>query len=216
VYILLQNARAGLGVYWDDQGVAGSLASKCPYTGVNANREYKAISGCNAVPLEDEAAKAACSHWDEECLVDELMTGVLVRGSSPMLSRITIGSLQDLGFQVDYSKADSYTKANLGLGCTCARRRSLTEMSHGETLHLSGLRHGTSGNNGKVKRKISASAHQSAMEFGQALLAERAAVHDANRRTQEETASGAIYVGHKVVSVLVYDQDDVYGVVVHR
>jgi Leishmanolysin len=209
-----QYGRAGLGVYWDDQGVAGSLASKCPYTGVNANREYKAISGCNAVPLEDEASKAACSHWDEECLVDELMTGVLVRGSTPMLSRITIGSLQDLGFQVDYSKADSYTKANLGPGCTCARRRSLMEMSHGETLHLGGLRR--SGENGNVKRKISTSAHQAAMEFGQSLLAERAAAHYANRRTQEETVSEAIYVGHKVVSVLIYDQDDVYGVVVHR
>jgi Leishmanolysin len=205
---------AGLGVYWYYQGVAGTEANKCPYTGVNANREYKAVSGCNAVPLEQEAAKAACSHWDEECLVDELMTGVLRRGSKAMLSRITIGSLQDLGYKVNYNKADKYTKANLGPGCTCpsTRRRSL---AHGDALHLGQVRR-RDDQKGSSRRTISSSAHQLAMEYGQSLLAKRAALHQADRSAQEETSSEAVYVGHKVVSVLVYDQDDVYGVVVHR
>jgi Leishmanolysin len=206
----------GLGFNWYYQGVSGSEADKCPYTGVNANREYKAVSGCNAVPLEQEAAKAACNHWDEECLVDELMTGVLRRGSSPMLSRITIGSLQDLGYKVNYNKADKYTKANLGPGCTCpsTRRTRRRFLAHGDTMHLGQVRPSSDHNQG-ARRKISASAHQMAMEYGQSLLAKRAAAHQADRHAQEGT-SEAVYVGHKVVSVLVYDEDDVYGVLVHR
>jgi Leishmanolysin len=219
--LLVLIVTTGLGFNWYYQGVSGSPAEKCPYTGIHANREYKAVSGCNAVPLEQEAAKAACNHWDEECLVDELMTGVLRRGSKPMLSRITVGSLQDLGYKVNYNKADKYGKANLGPGCTCPSTRRRRFLAHGDTLHLGQqLRPSSDRTSNNARLKISASAYQLAMEYGQALLAQRAAAaHPANRHAQEKTTSSsddAVYVGHKVVSVLVYDQDEVYGVVVHR
>jgi trimeric autotransporter adhesin len=156
----------GVGTNWDDKGVAGAKTAACPYKGVNANREHKAISGCTTVPTEQEAAKGACKHWDEECLVDELMTGILVAGSKPLLSRITIGLLADLGYQVDYSKADTYTKANLGPGCTCRRRteRSLAEMDHGDTLQL-----GSQSQPGVQPRRLSDKLRQSAIEYGQAV-----------------------------------------------
>jgi Leishmanolysin len=199
----------GVGTNWDDKGVTGAKTAACPYKGVNANREHKAISGCTTVPTEQEAAKGACKHWDEECLVDELMTGILVAGSKPLLSRITIGSLADLGYQVDYSKADTYTKANLGPGCTCRRRteRSLAEMDHGDTLQL-----GSQSQLGVQPRRLSDKLRQTAIEYGQAVLASRAL--NANRKLTH--ADGAVYVGDQIVSVLVREGDNVHGVIVKR
>lgn len=69
------------------------------------------------------------------------MTGILVAGSKPLLSRITIGSLQDLRYVVDCSKADPYTISNMAATCTCNRRdRSLRNMLHGQTFQFQQLR----------------------------------------------------------------------------
>jgi Leishmanolysin len=201
----------GVGTNWDDTGVTGAKTAACPYRGVNANLEYQAISGCSTtIPTEQDAAKGACKHWDEECLVDELMTGVLAAGSKALLSRITIGSLADLGYEVDYSKADLYTKANLGHGCTCGRRieRSLSEMNHGDTLQL-----GLQSRRDVQPRRLSEKLRQSAMEYGQAVLASRALDH-ANRKLIN--IDDAVYVGDQIISVLVREGDDVHGVIVKR
>ena len=49
------------------------------------------------------------------------MTGVKeYKNTSMPLSRITIGSLQDMGYEVDYSLADPFTIADLGVcGSSC-------------------------------------------------------------------------------------------------
>lgn len=52
--------------------------------------------------------------WDNACLRDELMTGFLREGATPILSRITIGSLLDLGYEVDFSEADPFDLFDLG------------------------------------------------------------------------------------------------------
>ena len=46
-------------------------------------------------------------HWDEDCLLDELMTGYVV-GTRMPLSTLTIASLEDSGYPVDYSVAGVY------------------------------------------------------------------------------------------------------------
>lgn len=51
-------------------------------------------------------------HWSESIFGDEMMTPVspvLGSGNPALLSRISIGALQDLGYKVDYSKADIYS-----------------------------------------------------------------------------------------------------------
>jgi hypothetical protein len=66
-------------------------------------------------------------------------TGYLGAGASP-LSRITVGTLQYLGYQVDYSKADAFTRSDLNSTCTCyirrlrQKERSLLDMNHGEVF----------------------------------------------------------------------------------
>jgi len=53
----------------------------------------------------------ACSHWDETCLVGELMTGYVRNGGLEM-SRMTVAALEDLGYAVNYTAADPFTTWN--------------------------------------------------------------------------------------------------------
>jgi hypothetical protein len=81
------------------------------FTGANAVREWKALGGTEeTVPLESEGDFGTCeSHWRESLFRNELMTGFLNQGSSNPLSRLTIASMEDLGYSVDYSQADDYS-----------------------------------------------------------------------------------------------------------
>jgi hypothetical protein len=47
-------------------------------------------------------------HWREETFFNELMTGFLGSPPSP-LSRLTVASLADLGYGVDFGAADPYS-----------------------------------------------------------------------------------------------------------
>lgn len=61
------------------------------------------------VPVENSGGVGTRdSHWREAVMGNELMTGFVSAGSNP-LSRITIASLQDIGYEVDLAAADAYT-----------------------------------------------------------------------------------------------------------
>jgi hypothetical protein len=140
---------------------------------------------------------------------DELMTGFLTTGTKGIMSRITIGTLEDLGYTVDYSRAEPYSRANLGSGCTC--RRTLLDMFNGETVAL-GLR---SGSPASPRRRLSDEAHAMAMETGRSILRQRAQSFLKSKSSKASAQpSNYTYVGDKVVSVLVQDEGEVYGVVV--
>jgi Leishmanolysin len=101
-------------------GLASDYYPPCFYRGDSiAGREYRAISGCvDAVPLEESTSGSDCSHWEEFCFDNELMTPFLNSTGNP-ISRVTVGSLEDLGYTVDYSGADNYTTFNPA--CKCNR-----------------------------------------------------------------------------------------------
>jgi hypothetical protein len=92
----------GFGSIWSYLG----LVSGSDFTGENALAEYKALVGGDpaGVPVETEGgAGTAGSHWLETLFDNELMTGWIdVDGPDP-LSRVTVASLEDLGYQVSYS-----------------------------------------------------------------------------------------------------------------
>jgi len=98
----------GIGTLWQRLG----LASGSNYTGANALREYSTLLGSSAtsVPLETGGGPGtAGAHWSEAVFVTELMTG-FAQNSPPMpLSRVTVGSLQDMGYTVNYSAAEAYS-----------------------------------------------------------------------------------------------------------
>ena len=96
----------GIGTIWDRKG----LISGSDYTGVSARREYQALGGQSSfVPLETNGGPGtALGHWSEDVFNNELMTGFINRQSNP-LSKLTIGSLQDIGYSVNYNVADAYS-----------------------------------------------------------------------------------------------------------
>jgi len=198
----------GLGTLWSELGVTGSPATNCPYRGTNANREYADISGCATAPTEIDGKVndgTFCTHWDEGCMRDELMTGIIT-GDLPM-SRVTIGSLDDMGYTVDYAQADVYDESDLGPGCTCGRReRSVLEASqHGETRQL-GRGHPTT-----KPQKLSETMRQHAIDVGTSILRNRS-VPSRGQKVPEK----ATWVGNKAISIVVAadDGDGIFSVVV--
>ena len=104
----------GIGILWDDHGLLSGAGTSNPrFTGQRATAEYNAIFGLreSGVPVESSGcAGTRDAHWRDSILVNELMTGWAGPGTQLPLSRITVASLADLGYQVDMSKANAYSR----------------------------------------------------------------------------------------------------------
>jgi hypothetical protein len=106
----------GIGTVWDLKGLLAGKGSSSPtFTGSNAIGAFDQVGGANyasgKVPVENTGGQGTRdAHWRETAMGRELMTGFMNNGSNPM-SLVTIASLQDLGYQVDASKADTYSLA---------------------------------------------------------------------------------------------------------
>lgn len=89
----------GVGTLWSFNRslLAGTFAE--PYfAGKKANVHWNAEGGTGELPVENIGGQGTrFSHWRESVLNNELMTGFLNLGENP-LSRITAGSLRDLGY----------------------------------------------------------------------------------------------------------------------
>lgn len=103
----------GFGTIFDRVGlIEGAGGGDPQFTGENALREYAALLGPGArpraVPLANVGGRGTRDgHWREETFGNELMTGLLNAGANPV-SRVTIGAFDDLGYTVDYERADAY------------------------------------------------------------------------------------------------------------
>lgn len=118
----------GFGILWDP-GLAGCL--KLPadsiihqdayYSCAQARAEFDSIGGTNytggnKVPLENCLGITSCgggtinSHWRESVFFNELMTGYLNNGTPNPLSVLTVASMEDLGYTVNYAAAQPYSR----------------------------------------------------------------------------------------------------------
>ncbi len=106
----------GFGTTWQDHGLVFGVNTFNPiFTGTFARAEYESLGGSGAVPVENTGGVGtAYVHWRESVFANELMTGFIGGAPNP-LSRLTIGSMRDLGYGVDYGTAD-------GFGGTAHRR----------------------------------------------------------------------------------------------
>lgn len=108
----------GIGLYWDPfltgDGTSNPLYSGA--AGLQGCRDSGGTTACTAaVPVENIGGiGTADSHWRESVFDSELMTGFAEAGAMP-LSRITIGSLQDIGYTVNFLATDDYTVPFAGL-----------------------------------------------------------------------------------------------------
>src|SRR5918994_30684 len=99
----------GMGTLWEEMGLLQGAGTANPvFTGSNAAREFASLIGSDTptpVPVENEdGVGTRDGHWRETVFGNELMTGFL-SGSLRPLSRLTIASLEDLGYQVSYAAA---------------------------------------------------------------------------------------------------------------
>jgi hypothetical protein len=81
------------------------------YRGTNAVAAYNEIFQRNAttIPMDSSGVPGTGGvHWDGNAMRGELMVGSPELGG-PTLSRITVGAMQDLGYQVRLAAADNYT-----------------------------------------------------------------------------------------------------------
>lgn len=98
----------GFGNLWQSD----HLKANAQYTGSHALAAYRILANlteATSIPIEtDGGSGTAGVHWDDLTFGSELMTGYTSNGVMP-LSAMTIGAFEDLGYSVDYSKADSYS-----------------------------------------------------------------------------------------------------------
>ena len=88
------------------------------YNGANAIAQYNEIMGTSVTTLNIEdggGAGTAGSHWEQDDFSNELMTGWVSTGATP-LSKVTVGALEDLGYEVDYNAADPWFGPGTGTG----------------------------------------------------------------------------------------------------
>jgi hypothetical protein len=110
----------GIGTVWDLKNVLqGAGTSNPTFTGPHAMREYgllkTPISPPTPVPVEHLGGQGtADSHWRDSIFRNELMTGFVNRDGNP-LSKVTVASLADLGYQVDLAAAEPYSLPNVAL-----------------------------------------------------------------------------------------------------
>jgi len=92
---------------WSSQQTGVGTASSS-FVGPRTLGVWQALGGTGPVPVENNGvAGTTDSHWRESTFDRELMTGYEDAGLDP-LSRLTIGALGDLGYQVDLGAADSF------------------------------------------------------------------------------------------------------------
>lgn len=99
----------GLGTLWAHFDLLAGINTNDPtFLGSHAVKEWHTLGGNGNVPVENKGGIGTKHvHWRESVFNTELMTGF--SDPTQQLSRLTIASLKDLSYSVDFSIADSYT-----------------------------------------------------------------------------------------------------------
>jgi hypothetical protein len=108
----------GGGTIWGHKQLLQGAGTENPtFEGASAMEEYGTLRGDDGgptpVPVENTGGVGTRdSHWRESVFRNELMSGFISAAGNP-ISRVTVGSLQDLGYIVDMDAAESYELPNL-------------------------------------------------------------------------------------------------------
>jgi hypothetical protein len=125
----------GIGTLWSQFGLLAGAGTSDPfYTGVNGRAGFSLVGGNaylgNPVPVENiGGAGTRDAHWRESLLHSELMTGFAeAPGSQMPLSLVTIGSIEDMGYDITPWGFDNFIfGVNLVSG-SAGVQRQLTEL----------------------------------------------------------------------------------------
>ena len=169
---------------WKARGLIDNLNPPCSYKLASAaSTEWQIMSGCvnTSVPIENDGrAGTVCSHFDEQSLTSELMTG-FVRGAVPILSRLTVATLDDIGYEVNYEAAQDFS----GVNVTCTSLQTVSSSQERE------------------ESQRTDSGLENAIQYGTALLNERSQLNVAgNNRAAKQTFE---YIGDQTISIVYMD-----------
>ncbi|MFE7553869.1 leishmanolysin-related zinc metalloendopeptidase [Streptomyces gardneri] len=105
----------GIGTVWTDFGLLKDFPGDDPtFVGPGAMKEFGTLAGepPGPVPVANVGGLgSAGSHWRESVFDNELMSPS-IDGSNNPLSRLTVASLEDLGYTVDLEAAEAYELPN--------------------------------------------------------------------------------------------------------
>ena len=81
------------------------------FAGAAAVGEYQDLGGSGNVPLENDGGSGTRdAHWEEDVFNREVMTGFAEQvGTDQPLSRVTVASMEDIGYQADRDQAESFS-----------------------------------------------------------------------------------------------------------
>ena len=107
----------GVGTVWPLKGMLQGAGTINPtFTGAAATSAYGELRGGTdrpPVPAENTGgAGTRDSHWRESVFRNELMSGFIAAADNP-ISTVTVGSLGDLGYDVDLEAAEPYELPDL-------------------------------------------------------------------------------------------------------
>ena len=108
----------GIGTIWEKKKLLKDAGTDNPtFAGTSAMTEYNALQDDEPenkqVPVENTGGPGtAGGHWRETVFRNELMSGFIGTAGNP-LSRMTVASLADLGYVVDFDAAEEYSLPNL-------------------------------------------------------------------------------------------------------
>jgi hypothetical protein len=129
----------GYGTRWD--GLVQDVGTDDPrFTGRVAMVEYGHLTGGDpqTVPVENEGGEGSRdSHWRDDLFGNELMSSRIAGQGNP-ISRLTVASLIDLGYQVDLDAADPYAlpTAQAGVAAVKADRPEIGRVTRPETRQV--------------------------------------------------------------------------------
>jgi hypothetical protein len=107
----------GIGTLWEQKDLLNGAGGSNPtFSGPGAMEEYRVLRGGGRrrrVPVENTGGPGTRDgHWRETVFRNELMSGFISEPGNP-LSRVTVASLGDLGYEVDLEAGEPYQLPNL-------------------------------------------------------------------------------------------------------
>jgi hypothetical protein len=107
----------GIGTIWKVKNLLRGEGTQNPtFAGPGAVAEYQKLRGAGdrrQVPVENTGGPGTREgHWRESVFRNELMSGFIAATDNP-LSRMTVASLADIGYQVDLDAAEPYQLPDL-------------------------------------------------------------------------------------------------------
>jgi hypothetical protein len=127
----------GFGTLWRAlELIEGARTQDPRFVGTHAVEAYNALGGSGTVPVENQGGEGTRdAHWRQVTFGDELLTGFSARpGVFQPLSRVSVASFRDLGYEVDMSAADSFSLAAALAAGAAGEHHQWDQLGHDEVL----------------------------------------------------------------------------------